>query len=181
MNTPSLSGQIVRLVLEVVVVLGATLLLAAVLRRRRPGASTGLACAAVVSVAAVGLILGQLRSAASLLNQARRLSFPQAAAADYCFGEGWPANPGGIGAARLPFARRVRATVGRNGVYAIAYLPPPDPDCVFLGLLPALPASPGERAGWALAWGQIPAAMRGRKLAVKASGPRLALARLGPR
>jgi hypothetical protein len=180
MHAPSLGGQVIRLILEVGVLLAATLLLAAALGRRRRQSSAGPACAAVISVAAVALFLGQVRSSASLLNQARRLSFPRVAAADYCFAEGWPQNPNGRGATRLPFARRVRATVGRNGVYELSYAPPPDPDCLLLGLLPALPAAPGERAGWAVAFGQIPPGMNGgtRDRRTERFGRELALERL---
>lgn len=182
MHTPSLGGQVVRLILEVVVLLAATVMLAAVLGRRQRQFSAGFACAAVMSVAAVALFLGQIRSSASLLNQARRLSFPRVAAADYCFAEGWPQNPAGRGAARLPFARHVRAAVGRNGVYELSYAPPPDPDCVFLGLLPALPAAPGEHAGWAVTFGQIPSGMNGaaRERRIERFGRGLALERLTP-
>jgi hypothetical protein len=52
--------------------------------------------------------------------------------------------------------------MGPHAVYALDYTPPPDTGCLAFGLLPALPARPGERAEWTIAFGSVPAEMRVR-------------------
>lgn len=182
-STPSLSGGLGRLALELVLVFGATLLTAGLMRQRRAHRDVaGVACRVVVGLLAVGLIVAQLPRAASLFHQAHRLSFSRAAAVDYCFREGLP---DAADASRLAFAHSIRAITGKGAVYQLDYAPPPDPNCLFLGLLPALPAAPGERAGWSIAFGAVPATMgaeisaHGRSIRV--FGPGLAVAPLAKR
>jgi hypothetical protein len=166
----SLTDQLATLALEVVGILGAVALVIALTVGRRPKrAELRFASAMVAGVLAVVVATSELPVGASVLNQARRSAVSARVATEYCFGQVWPANPGGAGAARLPFLRWLKARIGPQAVYAIAYAPPPDADCLFLGLLPALPAAPGEHADWTIAFGVVPAEMKARIAAHEAS------------
>ena len=158
-----MTDQLATLVLEVLGIFAAVGLLVALIWGRRPRrGELRFASAVVVGVLAVALAAGQISSGLSLLNQARRASVSAGDGVDYCFGEGWPGNPRGAGVARLAFVRWLRARMGPHAVYAIDYAPPPDVNCLLLGLLPALPARAGERADWTIAFGAVPAEMQAR-------------------
>lgn len=159
----SLTDQLATLALQVMGILAAVGLLVALTVGRRPNrAELRLASASVVGVLAVALAVGQISSGASLLNQARRASVSARDGAEYCFRQPWPGNPQGSGAARLPLLRWLRSQLGPGAVYSLAYVPPPDANCLLFGLLPALPARSGERAEWTIAWGMVPPAMQAR-------------------
>ncbi len=182
----SLTDQLATLVLQVVGILAAVGLLVALTVGRRPTrAQLRLASAAVVGVLAVALAVGQIPSGASLLNQARRASVSTRDGVEYCFRHPWPGNPQGSGAVRLPFLRWLRSQLGAGAVYSLAYVSPPDRNCLLLGLLPALPALPGEHAAWTIAWGLLPPAMQARIAAhdpsVAVFAPGFALQRNGRR
>ncbi len=117
---------------------------------------------AVIGAVAIALAGGAIPAALTMLARAAREPVSAAAGVDYCFGEPWPDNPNGVGVARLPFVRWLRSRMGSHAVYTLDYTPPPDTGCLALGLLPALPARPGERAEWTIAFGSIPAEMRTR-------------------
>jgi hypothetical protein len=160
-SAPSLGHQLATLVLEVVGVCGAVGVLVALTVGRRPrGPELRLASGAVVGVIAVALAVGGLPSGVSVLSDAERSSVSARDGVDYCFGQDWPQNPGGAGLARLPFVQWARALMGPRAIYSVDYTPPPDPDCLYLGLLPALPARPGERAQWTIAYGSVPPQMQ---------------------
>jgi hypothetical protein len=162
----SLSHQLATLVLEVAGIFGAVALFVALTLGRRPDrAELRFASAVVVGVLVVAVAVGEIPSGAALLVQANRESVPARGGVERCFGQGWPENPGGAGAARLPFVRWAGAQMGTRAVYALSYTAPPDPDCLYLGLLPALPAVRGEHADWTIAFGSIPAAMQARIVA----------------
>jgi hypothetical protein len=182
----SLTDQLATLALQVVGILAAVGLLVALTVGRRPTrAQLRLASAAVVGVLAVALVAGQIPSGASLLNQGRRASVSARDGVEYCFGQPWPGNPQGGGSARLPFLHWLRSQLGVGAVYSLAFASPPDRNCVLLGLLPALPARPGERAAWTIAWGVVPPAMLARIAAhdpsVRVFAPGFALQRNGLR
>jgi hypothetical protein len=151
--------------------------------RKPTSAQLRLASGAVIAVLALVVVAGEIPSGASVLNQARRAAVSERAGVDYCFRQGWPGNPGGAGAARLPFVHWLLARMGPHAVYAIDYTSPPDPNCLFLGLLPALPARTGEHADWTIAFGAIPPEMQRRIAAhdpsVRVFAPGYALERDG--
>jgi hypothetical protein len=157
----SLIDQLATLVLQVAGILGAVVLLTRLTLRRKPGrAELRIASGVVIAVLAVVVTAGEIPSGASVLNQARRASVSARAGVDFCFRQGWPGNPGGAGAERLPFVHWLLARMGPHAVYTIDYTSPPDPNCLFLGLLPALPARPGEHADWTIAFGAVPPEMQ---------------------
>jgi hypothetical protein len=150
-------------VLEVLGVLAAVAVLVAVNIGRRPTRpELRRAAATVIGGLAVVFAIGGIASGASALNQARRASVSASQGTDYCFGQSWPGNPNGAGAARLPFVRWLRARMGADAVYAIDDASPPDVDCLYLGLLPALPARPGQRPDWTIAYGAMPPEMQAK-------------------
>jgi hypothetical protein len=116
----------------------------------------------VIGAVAMAVVGGGAAASLNLLAQTAREPVSATAGVDYCFGEPWPGNPNGAGVARLPFVRWLRSRMGPDAVYAVDYTPPPDTGCLALGLLPALPARPGERAEWTIAFGAVPAKMRER-------------------
>lgn len=128
--------------------------------RKQTRASPRFASAVVVGALAVALALGAIPSGVAQLVRTHRGSVSSGQGVDYCFHQSWPNNPGGAGAARLPFMRWVKARMGPHAVYALDYAAPPDRDCLYLGLLPALPARPGERADFTIAFGSVPAEMQ---------------------
>jgi hypothetical protein len=115
---------------------------------------------AVVGAVVLALAGGGIPATLTLLSQAARAPVSATEGVDYCFGEPWPDNPKGAGTSRLPFVRWLKSRMGSHAVYALDYTPPPDTGCLTLGLLPALPARPGERAEWTIAFGRVPAEMR---------------------
>ena len=117
---------------------------------------------AVVGAVSIALATGGTPAALAMLARAAREPVSAAAGVDYCFGESWPDNSNGAGVARLPFVRWLKSRIGSHAVYTLDYSPPPDTGCLVLGLLPALPALPGERAEWTIAFGSVPAEMRAR-------------------
>ncbi|MGH2842670.1 MAG: hypothetical protein ACRDKL_03670 [Solirubrobacteraceae bacterium] len=127
----------------------------------------------------VAIVSGGVPSGVQTLLKAVRSPVSATAGVDYCFGEDWPDNRNGAGVKRLVFLRWLKARMGPDAVYTLDYRPPPDTGCVGLALLPALPAGPGERAEWTIAWGAVPAEMRARIAAhdpsVRVFGPGLAL------
>ena len=114
----------------------------------------------IIGAVVLALAGGGIPATLSLLSQAAREPVSATTGVDYCFGEPWPDNPHGAGMARLPFVRWLKSRMGAHAVYALDYTPPPDTGCLTLGLLPALPARPGERAEWTIAFGSVPAEMR---------------------
>jgi hypothetical protein len=114
----------------------------------------------IIGAVVLALAGGGIPATLSLLSQAARDPVSATTGVDYCFGEPWPDNPNGAGMARLPFVRWLKSRMGAHAVYALDYTPPPDTGCLTLGLLPALPARPGERAEWTIAFGSVPAEMR---------------------
>ena len=182
----SLSHELATLVLEVLGVFGAVALLVALTVGRRPKrAEVRFASAAVVGALTLALAVGEIPSGVSVLIQAHRLVLSSSASTDYCFFESWPDNPGGAGQARLGFVDWLKDVMGSHAVYAIDYAPPPDQNCLFLGLLPALPAAPGEHADWTIAFGVVPAEMQARIAAhdpsVQVFAPGFALQQVGKR
>lgn len=117
---------------------------------------------AVIGAVAIALAGGGIPTALGMLARGAREPASAAAGVDFCFGEPWPDNPKGAGVARLPFVRWLKSRMGPHAVYTVDYTPPPDTGCLALGLLPALPARPGERAEWTIAFGSIPSEMRAR-------------------
>jgi hypothetical protein len=114
----------------------------------------------VIGAVVLALAGSGVRATLTLLSQAAREPVSATTGVDYCFGESWPDNANGAGRARLPFVRWLKARMGAHAVYALDYTPPPDTGCLTLGLLPSLPARPGERAEWTIAFGAVPAEMR---------------------
>jgi len=114
----------------------------------------------VIGAVVLALAGGGIPATLSLLSLAAREPVSATTGVDYCFGESWPDNANGGGIGRLPFVRWLKSRMGPHAVYALDYTPPPDTGCVTLGLLPALPARPGERADWTIAFGTVPAEMR---------------------
>jgi Flp pilus assembly protein CpaB len=116
------------------------------------------------SLAAIGLagllcvsLLLHARSTASTLNQARRHAVGPGAGLEHCSTEvpiGQRLVP-----ERIRFLDWVKARLPARALYAVdPYSGPPDLWCVTVVLLPALPASGGDRAGWTIAAGVPPAA-----------------------
>jgi hypothetical protein len=152
----ALTRGLATLVLEVVGILGAVGVLAALTIGRRPTASElRFATVAAVGALTVALALGQLAAAGSTLDQARRGAVSAPDGIEHCFGEQ-------RAQARLPFVRWLKMRLPKDAVYALDYTPAPDVLCVALVLLPALPAAPGQRAEWTIAFGAIPPAMQAR-------------------
>ena len=120
------------------------------------------ALAAVAVAVTIAVVWGGIPSGLATLARAARKPVSAARGVDFCFGESWPDNPNGAGVTRLPFVRWLKARMGPHAVYTLDYTPPPDTGCLTLGLLPDLPARPGERAGWTIAFGSIPPEMRAR-------------------
>jgi hypothetical protein len=162
--------------------LGAGVLISALMTGRRPSRPLVRTGGALVLVA-VGLavLASEVVPGLSILNQARRQAVSASYGRNFCFRQGWPGNPAGSGAARLPFVHWLNARMGPNAVYTLVYSAPPDEDCVILGLLPALPAAPGERAQWTVAFGAVPKEMQAKiavhDASVRVFGPGLALER----
>jgi hypothetical protein len=152
--------SVAKLVLELAVVLIAIVVAAAVIARRRPEISHLRAAAAPATAAVIAVVAAaQIPHAFADLNRARRSAVSARAGAEHCFHEVGPSQP--ISAVpRLPFINWVKARIGSHAVYRIAYTGPPDFQCVTMALLPALPAVPGERPNWTVAFGLIPPAMQ---------------------
>jgi hypothetical protein len=182
---PSLGRQLTTLVLEVAGMLGAAALLAAFLTGPGSWRPRLRRCApAAVAAFALAIGAGQLSSTASILGQAHSHSVSAAGGRDWCFGESWPGNPGGAGRGALPFVRWARSQLGAHARYTILGATPPSPpdrQCLYLALLPALPAAPGQQAEWTIAFGSIPPSLHARIAAhdpaVRAFSPDFALAR----
>jgi hypothetical protein len=161
---PSLTNELTTIGLQVLVIVAGAGLIAAVLRRRRPGRSALPSVAGVVAAAWLVLIAaGQISDSVSEMNRERRGGVTAERGRDECAHE-----PGGVRAAnlsgtRLPFAIWARHQMGVGATYSLAgFRPPPDITCLYLVLLPALPATPGQRAGWTIAFGSLSEAMRAR-------------------
>lgn len=154
------TSGLAKLVLEVLGLLGLAVLIGALRSGRRPALGefrvSVVIVVAVVMVALVcGLAIEQFASAGSTLNTARRSAVSAREGVERCFFEQ------GAGS-RLAFIRWVKRQIGPHAVYAFDYAGEPDVLCVYLVMLPALPATPGERADWTVAFGVIPPAMRAR-------------------
>jgi hypothetical protein len=64
---------------------------------------------------------------------------------------------------RIPFSLWLRTQMRAGDTYTLpSFTRPPDQLCLYLVLLPALPAVPGERPTWTIAFGSIGPAMRAR-------------------
>lgn len=177
----SLTRGVVTVGLEVLGLLGAIGLVAALTLRRRP-TRVELRFTTVVAVGALtlALALDQLATAGSTLNQTRRGGATAQSGLERCFTDGEPAGP------RLPFVRWLKARMGAHAVYVLdRYTSPPDPLCLYLVLLPALPAGPGEHADWRIAFGEVGPEMQARIVqhdpSVRVFAPGLALERDGVR
>lgn len=153
--------ELVKLVLEVCAVVGAIAIVYALLRLR-VGRGIGAAATAVPVVAlfVVVLAVSDIGSASSALNDARRESVGAQAGLAHCFSE-TNGEPGPMLPSRLPFVRWVKRQLPSDAVYSLApSVGPPDQWCVALVMLPALPAREGQRAGWLMTFGTLPAGFR---------------------
>jgi hypothetical protein len=150
-----------KLALEVLGILGLVWVLAAATTRRMRPRLSDLRAGAVVAVGALAVVLTailaihQLASAHSTLNETRRSAVSARDGIEHCFYEQ------GAGA-RLPFIRWVKRQIGTHGVYALDYAGQPDVLCVYLVMLPALPAAVGQRADWTIGFGAIPPDVQSR-------------------
>jgi hypothetical protein len=121
-----------------------------------------LVAASVLATVAFASALVHVGDVGSVLNQARRSAVGPRAGLERCFDES-NGVPGPRLRLRLPFINWVKQRLPRDAVYALApYTGPPDAWCVALVLLPSLPAGPGGRARWTIAFGTIPPDLQGR-------------------
>ncbi len=119
---------------------------------------SGLVVAAIVIVFAAGQVQGSITT----LSQTRSSGMSANAGRDECVGEPDIATAADLYTRRLPFALWARRQMG-HAVYSVAsFTQPPDDVCLYFVLLPALPASPGERPDFTIAFGAIPAAMQAK-------------------
>jgi len=148
----------------VLAIIVGVLLVAYLVSRRRPSrGQLRLATAATVTAIAIGIVAGQISRDATSLAQARNNGVAAERGRDECFGERTRIKAANRFSTRLPFALWARRRMGRGAIYSFAsFAPPPDNVCLYFVLLPALPAAPGERPDWTIAYGAIPAAMRSR-------------------
>jgi hypothetical protein len=150
-----------RLSLEVLGLISLAGLVVAVTRGRKRPQLSDLRAGTVVAVGALAvaltaiLAIHQLASAHSTLNETRRSVVSARDGIEHCFYEQ------GAGA-RLPFIRWVKRQIGTHAVYALDYAGRPDVLCVYLVMLPALPAAVGQRADWTIGFGAIPSDMQSR-------------------
>lgn len=148
------------LLLEVLGVLGAVCVVVAVLRSSgQSQIDVRLVAGGVIAAIMLTLALGGLADAGWSLNQIRRTGVGARAGLESCLTEqGGPAV-----AVRLQFINWVKARLPADAVYQLLpYTPPPDDWCVTLVLLPSLPAGPGGRADWAIAFGTLPPDLQAR-------------------
>lgn len=159
---PSLVHGAVALVAEVTGV-GLVLLVAlAVARRASAGrAHRGTVLAGgLTALLAISIVL-HARSAGSQLAQAGRHHVPAQVGLEHCVTESLSGAPVALRA--VGFLAWVKQALPADARYAVApYVGSLDAWCLTSVLLPALPATPGERFGWTLAVGSIPAEMQAK-------------------
>jgi hypothetical protein len=161
---PSLTHDLTTIGLQVLVIVTGAALVAGLVRRRRPAASAlGLAGAMIAGAFMVGIVAGQVSGSASLLSRERHRAVSAETGRDECFHEPGGAKAANLSTTRLPFAVWARHQMGLGATYSLAgFRSPPDDLCLYFVLLPALPAMPGERATWTIAYGAVPKPMRAR-------------------
>ena len=107
------------------------------------------------------LVLVNVRSAGSVLNQARRHAVTSRAGREHCLLESLSGAP--LVLSRLPFIDWLNAQLPTNAVYTVVpYSGPPDFWCVTMDLLPALPAGPGGVPHWTITLGTVPPDLQAR-------------------
>lgn len=153
----TLTYELASLILEVLGVLGAVVVMAALLRSSGRGQlDLRWLAGAVVGVITVAFAIADVAGAGSALNQARRAGVGARAGLEHCFDEEGVST-------RLPFLNWVKARLPAHAVYAmVPYAGQPDGWCTTLVLLPSLPAGPGGNAGWIIAFGTIPPDLQAR-------------------
>lgn len=168
-------------------IVAGVLVVAYLARRKRPmRAQLSLVASATVAALTVVVAAGQITGSVASLSQQRNAAVAAEPGRDECVSEQTFTPGSNLYTQRVPFAVWARKQMGRNAVYSLAsFTAPPDDLCLYFVLLPALPAAPGERPDWTLAFGSIPAEMGARIAAhdpsVKVFAPGFALQSDGPR
>ncbi len=142
--------------LEVVAILAA-IAAANLLRRRfaRLHLERTLVAGLVLSASVIVLILSDLHGAGSAFGHARREAVGRRAGLEHCVDESLSGAP--LVPYRHRFVSWVKARLPAHAVYSfVAEAGAPDGWCLTLVWLPALPAGPGARAGWTIAFGVVP-------------------------
>jgi hypothetical protein len=149
-------------VLEAVGIVFVALFIARALARRGTRRELGFGSGLVVAAIVIVFAAGQVPSSITTLSQTRSSGKPAGAGRDECVGEPDFGTAADLYTRRLPFALWARRQMGR-AVYSVAsFTQPPDDICLYFVLLPALPASPGERPDFTIAFGSIPPAMQAK-------------------
>lgn len=174
-------GNLLQLVLEVVAILAA-IAAANQVRRRFPRLrlERELVAGLALSASVIVLVLSDLHGAGSAFSHARREVVGGRAGLEQCVDESLSGAP--LVPYRHRFVSWVKAHLPAHAVYSlVAEAGAPDVWCLTLVWLPALPAGPGERAGWTIAFGVLPPDLRARIArhdpTVEVFAPRFALAR----
>jgi len=144
-----------RLSLELLTIVGAAIVVALTARRRLAAEHVRAAVAPAVAGLAVTLTIVQLFTASSKLRHLALRPVSARAGVEHCFTEQ-------DAAARLPFVRWVKTRIGSHSQYALDYAGEPDLLCVYLVLLPSLPARVPSHADWIIAFGAPPPEMQRR-------------------
>ncbi len=175
----SLTHELLTILARTAGIVAAVLLVAYAVRRGEIRGWLGAISGAVVAALVLSLTIGQMPDSVSALSQARRAEVGAEPGRDQCFSELGVSAGSNLYTQRLPFALWARRQMGVGAVYDISLVPPPDDVCLYSALLPALPAAPGQRADWTIAFGAIPPVMKARIAAhdpaVRVYAPGLAL------
>lgn len=156
-----LTGELAKLLLEILGIVAVVVAVVLVLARLTEYRLDARLVAAVLGALTFAFALANVRTAGSVLNQARRSAVTARAGLEHCLRESL--TGAALVVTRLPFVDWVKTQLPRHAVYSLApYDGPPDDWCLTLVLLPALPNGPGGSPSWTIALGPIPPDLHAR-------------------